>query len=125
MQNTLEAVRAAEGQSLDELSRQLETSKEILDKMEDNLMAGVLQNLITVVLGCDRDGDLMLSDGEIDALIVKMEGVHGIDLKQDLLRRKLVEQGRSLNAVLSVCKNVLDNDVPADENIFSFVEAKK
>lgn len=124
MQNTLETIRAVEGQSLDELEKQLETSKEILDKMQDNLMADILQNLITVVLGCDKDGDMMLADEEIDSLILKMEGVQGIDLKQDLLRTKLVEKGRSLNAVLDVCKNVLDDDVPADQNIFSFMETK-
>jgi hypothetical protein len=122
MQNTLETVRAVEGQSLDELQKQLDTSKEILDHMQDNLMADILQSLITVVLACDKDGDSILSDEEINSLIEKMEGVQGIDLKQDLLRAKLVEQGRSLNAILNVCKNVLDDDVPADQNIVSFME---
>lgn len=122
MQNTLETVRAVEGQSLDELQKQLDASKEILDHMQDNLMADILQSLITVVLTCDKDGDSILSDEEIDSLIVKMEGVQGIDLKQDLLRAKLVEQGRSLGAILNVCKNVLDDDVPADQNIVSFME---
>jgi hypothetical protein len=122
MQKTLETVKAVEGQSLEVLEQQLETSKEILNRMQDNLMADILQSLITVVLGCDKDGDLQLSDDEINSLIVKMEGIHGIHLKQDLLRTKLVEQGRSLNAILNVCKNVLDNDVPADQNIFNFIE---
>jgi hypothetical protein len=125
MQKTLETVRAVEGQSLDELEKQLETSKDILDKMQENLMADVLQNLISVVLVCDKDGDLTLGDEEINSLIIKMEGVNGIDLNQDLLRAKLVEKGRSLNAVLDVCKNILDDDVPADQNIFSFMETKK
>ena len=125
MKDTLEMVQATEGQSVGELEKQLEQSKDILNRMEDNLMADVLQNLISVVLGCDNDGDTTLSDEEIDSLILKMEGVHGIDLKEDLLRTKLIEKGRSLNAVLEVIRNVLDDDVPAEENIFNFVETKK
>jgi hypothetical protein len=51
-----------------------------------------------------------------------MESLQGIEFKEDVLRAKLVSEGRSLNAILHVCKNLLDNDIPADQNIFSFIE---
>jgi hypothetical protein len=121
MQRTLETVRAVEGQSVDELERQLGESRQILDSMQDNLTGDILQNLISVVLTVDNDGDSVLSDAEIDDLIAKIEGMQGVDLKENLLRKKLTEQGRSLNAIMDVAKNLLDDECPPDQNIFTFI----
>ena len=122
MKQTLTTVQATEGQSLDELEQQLITSKEILNTMQDNLMADIMQTLITVVVTCNKDGDLVLGDDEITAVVKKMETLQNMEFKEDVLRAKLVSEGRSLNAILHVCKNLLDNDIPADQNIFSFIE---
>ena len=97
MSSTLDAVREVEGKGLDELEQQLQQSRQIFNSMQDNLMADILQNLISVVLECDKDGDMVLSDEEIDNIILKMEGMNGVDLKEDLLREALVQNGRSLN----------------------------
>ena len=106
---------------MDELERQLGESRQILDSMQDNLTGDILQNLISVVLTVDNDGDSVLSDPEIDDLIAKIEGMQGVDLKEDLLRKKLTEQGRSLNAIMDVAKNLLDDECPPDQNIFTFI----
>ena len=95
--STLDAVRETEGKTLDQLEQQLEQSREIFASMQDNLMGNILQNLISVVLNCDEDGDMTLSDEEIDEIILKMEGMNGIDLNDELLREALVQNGRSLN----------------------------
>lgn len=97
MSSTLAAIRETEGKGLDELEKQLQTSREIFDSMQDNLMGNILQNLISVVLNCDKDGDMTLSDEEIDMIILKLEGMNGVDLKEDLLREALIQNGRSLN----------------------------
>lgn len=97
--STLDAVRETEGKTLDELELQLEQSREIFASMQDNLMGNILQNLISVVLNCDEDGDMTLSDEEIDEIILKMEGMNGIDLNDKLLRDALVQNGRSLNGM--------------------------
>lgn len=153
MSSTLDAVRAVEGKGLDELEHQLQQSRDIFASMQDNLKADILQNLISVVLGCDNDGDMMLSDEEINNIILKLEGMNGVDLKEDLLREALVQNGRSLNgmnvivnaaavcdekvkerytivlnmyshssfhciAILDVARNLLDDNVPPEENVF-------
>lgn len=102
----MDAVRETEGKTLDELELQLQQSRDIYSSMQDNLMADILQNLISVVLACDQDGDMTLSDAEIDKMIIKMEGMNGVDLKEDLLREALVKNGRSLNGtfvIITVC----------------------
>ena len=53
-----------------------------------------------VILTCDNDGDEILSEGEIEDLIHKIEGIQGVDLNDELIRRKIVESGASLNGTL-------------------------
>lgn len=125
MQQTLDTVRSIEGQSIDELERQLEESRTILDSMQDNLRGDILQNLISVVLTVDNNDDSTLSTVEIDKLIARIEGIQGVDLKEELLRKKLVENGRSLNAIMEVAKNLLDETTPDDQNIFHFMNAQQ
>jgi hypothetical protein len=93
--------------------------------MQDNLMGNILQNLISVVLNCDKDGDMVLSDEEIDTIILKMEGINGIDLNDELLREALVQNGRSLNAILDVARNALDDTVAPEDNIFKFINKEE
>lgn len=97
MQQTLDTVRAVEGQSIDELERQLQESRNILDSMQDNLRGDVLQSMVTVLLAMDTNRDGEMTDEEMDALIRKIEGIQGVDLKEGLLRQKLVENGRTMN----------------------------
>jgi hypothetical protein len=127
MSTTLETIRATEGQSIDELERQLKESESILDQMQDNLRGDIVQTLISMVLAIDHDGDMCLSDSEIDSLIVKIEEMSAgnIDLKEDLLRAKLVENGRSLMAVMDLIKDLLDEDAPPENSIFAFINKQK
>jgi chromosome segregation ATPase len=127
MSTTLETIRATEGQSIDELERQLKESESILDQMQDNLRGDIVQTLISMVLAIDHDGDMCLSDSEIDSLIVKIEEMSAgsIDLKEDLLRAKLVENGRSLMAVMDLIKDLLDEDAPPENSIFAFINKKE
>jgi hypothetical protein len=97
LQQKLETIQSVQGASLEELEKQLQDSRVIAKKMSQNLQGDILQNLISVVLACDQDGDMTMSDAEIDDLIAKLEGVHGIQLKEDLIRSKIIEMGRSLN----------------------------
>jgi hypothetical protein len=89
MQKTLETVRAVEGQSLDELERQLQESEQILEQMDHNWSADVMQNIFSVVLACD-DGDMTLSNAEINTMIHKIEGIQGVDLKERIVTKEAV-----------------------------------
>lgn len=122
MEETLATLQSLEGKSIDELERQLTESKSILAQMNTNVKGELLQNLITVMLAVDADGDLLLADEEIDALIGNLEGIHGVDLKEDLLKKTIIEHGRSLTAVMEVARHLLcAQDIPADQSIFRFI----
>ena len=100
MRNKLEMLQKVEGVSLDELEQQLEESRAIYGKMTQNLQGEILQNLISVILACDEDGDMILSDQEIEDLIHNIEGIGGVDIDDDMVRDKIISCGRSLNGTL-------------------------
>lgn len=97
MQKTLDTVQAAEGQSIDDLEKQLADTQAIYESLEDSLNGEILQNLINVVLAVDNDGDNMLDDDEIQELIYKLEGMNDVDLDDDKFRQVIIDNGRSLN----------------------------
>lgn len=64
----LDTLQATQGQSIDELERQLAESRKILEMQKQSLSGDILSNIMTVVLAADDDGDMLLSDEEIDKL---------------------------------------------------------
>lgn len=122
VEKTLEEIRKLEGASLDQLEEQLKDTEEIYASMEENLKSNILQNLITVVLNCDTDGDMSLGDGEIESLIHKIQGMYGVDVDDEKAKKKIVDAGRSLNAVMELVRDLFDEDVPEEERIFKVEE---
>merc|ERR1712150_370122 len=100
-----------------------------MSKMHDNLVGDVLNNLITVLLNVDTDGDMILGDAEIDSLITQLEGLHGVALKNDVLKEFIISHGRSVDAIMDVCREFLSNqDTSHDtkrEKLGLFVETKQ
>jgi len=114
LEETLESVNQLQGESLQKLQEQLQTSRDILAGMSRNRKAVVLQNLVTVLLANDSDQDLLLSDEEVESLIAGLESIHGVQLKEQEIRNMIIEHGRSVVALMEVAKNV--------DNLFTFVE---
>jgi hypothetical protein len=102
MQEKLKTIQSAQGASLDELEKQLQETKNIYNRMELNLQGEILQNLLSVIMACDNDGDQLMDDDDIERLIHKIEGIQGVDLRDDMIRKKIVDCGRSLNGACLV-----------------------
>lgn len=123
LEQSLQEIQALGGSSLKELERQLETSKEIWKTCRRNYKAALLQNLLTVMMTLDRDGNLLLSDEEIDELIDTLKSIRGIEhMDIDRFRAAIIEKGRSLQAVMEVARNVIESDNRSREAIFQFDE---
>mmetsp|Transcript_18615 Transcript_18615/g.40508 ORF Transcript_18615/g.40508 Transcript_18615/m.40508 type:complete len:256 (+) Transcript_18615:43-810(+) len=122
IEKTLEEIRKLEGASLDQLEEQLKETEEIYDSMQENLKSNILQNLISVVLNCDADGDMSLGDEEIDAMIHKIQGMYGVDVDDEKAKKRIVDAGRSLNAVMELVRDLFDEDIAEEERIFKVVE---
>lgn len=83
----------------------------------------ILQSIITVAMAVDKDGDMCLSDDEINTLIKEIEKLVNdrVDFNDDLLRRKLIENGRSLTAIMDVIGDLMNDEMPKNESIFAFI----
>lgn len=126
MEETLETLQSMQGESVDELENQLEESKQILASMNVNLKSELLQNLISVMLAADANGDMLLSDEEIEDLIHQLESIHGVELKEQMLKNIIIDAGRSVAGIMELARHVLcDKDIPEDKNIFALVEEYK
>jgi hypothetical protein len=102
-----------QGQSLDELEKQLEESRQILGTMKDNVKGDILQNLITVVLASDDDGDMLLDDGEIEAVTKNIEGLQGIELPDGKLKKLIIAKGRCVSGEYAPRGGLGENEVLA------------
>eukprot|EP00525_Craspedostauros_australis_P013159 CAMPEP_0198110196 /NCGR_PEP_ID=MMETSP1442-20131203/2216_1 /TAXON_ID= /ORGANISM="Craspedostauros australis, Strain CCMP3328" /LENGTH=261 /DNA_ID=CAMNT_0043766153 /DNA_START=84 /DNA_END=869 /DNA_ORIENTATION=- len=121
--DSLQKLQTAKGAALDELQNQLEESKKIYAGMQKNLQGDILQNLISMALACDDDGDMMLDDDEIDQLIINLEGVQGVQLKEDSIRKMIVDNGRSLDAIMGIAKKMMESgDDDSGGGLFTFFE---
>lgn len=121
MEDTLETLQSVQGVSMQELEGQLRESQEIYNTLDRDLQSEIVRALVGVILGADTDKDFLLSDGEIDDIIHKMEAIHGVQLKEDLLKSIVIEQGRSIKSIMALARNLMQENDP-EKNIFSFIE---
>lgn len=90
--------------------------------MSRNKKAEVLHHLVTVALAMDKDRNMILSNEEIDELIQAIESVNGVRLKEKLLRKMIIDYGRSLTGIMEVARNLVNDNVLDDESLFSFFD---
>jgi len=112
-------INELEDASLDFLEEQLKESELILSKLHANNLDVVLENIFDVLLVCDKDGDEKLTEDEIDDLIKSLEGINNIEINDDLMKELIHEQGDNVQAVMKLCRNIMDNDPdtgPADKD---------
>jgi hypothetical protein len=126
MEQTLSSLQSVQGQSVDELEAQLQESKDILARMQTNQRGQILQNLITVLLSADADGNMMLSDEDIDNIIHRLEGLHNVNIDDDKVRQLIIDNGRSIEAVMELARAAFATEEGSENAIFSYtVETDK
>lgn len=118
VQVALNVLTKAQGQSIDEFAKQVEENKKILAQMQSNLKANVLQNLLSVVLRSDADGDMILNESEVNELVRRIQSISGVKIYESRFRKALA--GKSMQSVMNVMGNLLSDQVPDEERIFEF-----
>ena len=125
MQETLSALQGLQGQSVEELERQLQESRDILARMQSNARGQLVQNLMTVLLRADADADMVLSDDDIDQMIQRLEGLHGINIDDQALRQVIIDNGRSVEAVMALARAAFATEDAAEHAIFKYVQEEE
>ncbi|CAJ1953501.1 unnamed protein product [Cylindrotheca closterium] len=114
----LDIINSTQVTSLDALENQLEESKEILNKMKQNVQGEILGNLFDVLLVADLNGDDVLNDEEIQELIVKMERLNGVDFNDQMVKQTIIDNGRSIDAIMELVQNLMSKDVEERNKYF-------
>lgn len=116
VEDALEVITATQGRTVDTFAKQVETSREQLKKMQQNLQANVLSNLLELVFGSDTNQDNIVNESEYDVLVNRIKNLSGVQVHEDKFREAIV--GKEVSAVIDIIKNLLAQDIPDEERIF-------
>mmetsp|Transcript_30998 Transcript_30998/g.45545 ORF Transcript_30998/g.45545 Transcript_30998/m.45545 type:complete len:259 (+) Transcript_30998:210-986(+) len=122
VEQALDVITETQGQSVEAFAEQVEENREILNQMQKNLRANVLQNLLSVIIRSDTDQDFTIDESELDDLVRRIKRINGCELNEDRFRKAILDNGGSLQAVMDVAKNLLSNDTDKDNEIFTLTE---
>lgn len=116
LKEVLEHISEMKNASLDSLEEQIKKSQQILESIQVNKLSDILTNVFDILLADDKDGDMILSDDEIDEIIETIEGLNNVDINDEKAKRMVIDAGRGINAVVQLIKDMLDND-PTTGNV--------
>ncbi len=126
--DTLAEIKRTNVKSITSLEKQLKESQVILSRMKDNERSQIIDNIFTIILALDKDNNSTLDDHEIDSITKKTERIGGLEIDDELFKQKIIENGRDLDAVLTLLNGLLDDDpntAPEERKIFKFVSTSK
>lgn len=120
VEEALNVISNTQGQSVTAFEKQVQENKEILSKMKKSTKGRVIQNLISIIYRGDQDLDDKISDDEATKVINNLKKIGGLIVHEDRLRKAMT--GKSVEAVIDVVKNLLNDNVPKNEKIFEVAE---
>jgi hypothetical protein len=96
--------------SLSSLESQLNDSKVALARMDASRTNEIIDNIIDIIIAADTDATLTLEDNEIDLFIQKVEGIMGLEVSEDEFKKRIVENGRNIDSIISLLTDLLDDN---------------
>mmetsp|Transcript_14224 Transcript_14224/g.24312 ORF Transcript_14224/g.24312 Transcript_14224/m.24312 type:complete len:261 (-) Transcript_14224:311-1093(-) len=118
VEQALDVITQTQGQSIEAFEEQVQDNRDILSKMQSNLKANVLQNLLQVVIRSDTDENMTIEEHEIDDLIARIEGTNDVEVHEERFRDAITSSGGSLQCVMDIIRNLMDDNVAEGEEIF-------
>ncbi len=119
VEQALDVITQTQGQSVTAFEEQVRDNRDILNRMQSNLKANVLQNLLQVVIRSDKDASLTIEENEIGDLINRFKGINGVEINEDRFRSVVINAGGSLQCVMDVIRNLIDDKTPEGDEIFT------
>ena len=116
VEDALEVITKTQGQTVAAFAEQVEENRKILQGMQTNLKANILQNLLSLVFGSDTNQDNIVNESEVDDLVRRIGNMSGVEMHEDKFRHAIV--GKEVSAVMDIVQNLLREDLPDEERIF-------
>jgi len=107
-EKAFDAVTQSQAQSVDAFEGQVKENRDILQLMQKNLKANVLQNLLSVVIRADSDNGGTIDPDEYDEVVKRIRTINGIEVPESRFKEALEESNGSLYAVMDIIKDILN-----------------
>lgn len=117
--DALEVIQNSQDQSVAAFEKQVEENQEILANMKKSTRGRVIQNLISIIYREDSNQDNTISEEEAEKVITGLKDISGLTVHEDRLRASI--QGKSIEAVVDVMQNLLNDDIPPEDQIFEVI----
>lgn len=107
VETALTTITDTAGKSISHFAEQVTENKNINNEMTKNLRQNVMQNLVTVMMRCDTNGDNYMDDEETEELIERINSLNIVKLNEDRFRNAVRKSGGSLTAVIDIMKKTV------------------
>lgn len=120
VESALQVLSGQQGQSIDAFEKQVEENRKLLQNMQKSTKGRVIQNLIDIIYRGDQDMNNVIGPEETDSVIAGLKRLGDVVVKEDKLRAAI--QGKSVEAVIDVTQNLMDDNIPQEERIFDIID---
>lgn len=117
VQNALDTITETQGQSVDSFEEQVAENRALLEQMQKNLKANILQNLLSVIIRSDKDNSMTIEENEIGDVIERIKNINGVMIDEKMFRSTVLKNGGSLQAVMDVVKSLITDAKGGDSEM--------
>lgn len=118
VEQALDVITQTQGQSIEAFEEQVQDNREILSKMQSNLKANVLQNLLQVVIRSDADESMTIEEHEIGGLVKRIQSINGVEVNEEKFRDAITRAGGSMQCVMDIIRNLMSDNPTEGDDIF-------
>mmetsp|Transcript_18775 Transcript_18775/g.25046 ORF Transcript_18775/g.25046 Transcript_18775/m.25046 type:complete len:173 (+) Transcript_18775:197-715(+) len=118
MESSLNGILSSQGKNVTAFVSLVKENRVILDEMKQALKAQVSQDLLQLIFAADRDEDFVIDPEEVRGLLFRLRAFDGLDVNEDKFRFLLEKKGNSIDAVVGLVKDLMD-DEPNDDTVFT------
>lgn len=107
IENSLSSTLERQGTSTDAFVRQVKDNAIVQAEMERYLRMDIMQNILTTVIRSDMDSDFQIDPNEINALILRIKTLPGVEsVDETQIRALLSNHGNGLDSVVAMVKHM-------------------
>jgi len=110
----------SQGQSIDALQKDADANLEVVCKMKQSVEASAIETLVSSIycrMGDSKtDIDMPITEEETTRMIQKLQNIAGLSVDEGRLRDTIV--GNSIESIIDVVQNLLNEDIPAMSRMF-------
>jgi len=118
MENRLNGILSSQGKDVAAFVSKVKENQAVLDEIKGCMKAQVSQDIVTVLMNADRDEDCIIDPEEVKGLLFRLRAFDGLDVNEDKFRFLLEKKGNSIDAVVGLVKDLMD-DEPNDDTVFT------